>query len=215
MTVALEKPLSTALREETARAHTEAEGSDYLARLMAGEVSLQSLADFSGQLWFIYEALERAVRAVSQTPVGSLVADPRLERQEALETDLAELIGGDWREKVRILPATAAYVARLEEIADANNAVRVVAHHYVRYMGDISGGQVISRQLKAQYGLSEGALNFYDFSALGKIPPYRSSYRQRLDDLPLSESEREGLIGEAKRAFAFNADVFAALSGNA
>lgn len=214
MTVTLERPLSTALREETAQAHTAAEGAEFIVRLLAGDLSRQALADFCGQLWFLYEALERAVRSVARTEVGSFIADPRLERQAALEADLSELLGGDWREQVRILPATAAYVARLEEIANSDEAVRVVAHHYVRYMGDISGGQIISAQLSAQYGVGNDGLNFYDFSALGKLVPYRSSYRQRLDGIPLSEKGREQLIAEAKDAFIFNTGILAALSEN-
>ena len=210
MTVTLKKPLSVALREETAHAHENAERSTFMQRLISGELTAGAAADLGGQLWFVYESLERAVRSVAHTPIASAVADPRLERRFALEADLAALVGGDWREKIRILPATASYVARLEEIS--GSAVEVVAHHYVRYLGDVSGGQVIAARLGALYDIEPDALNFYDFSAIGKIPPYRKGYRERLDSLILTADEREALLVEAQRAFAFNSAIFAELN---
>jgi len=209
VTVTLNKPLSAALREATAHAHENAEGSAFMQRLMSGQLSRAAAADLTGQLWFVYESLERAVRSVAHTPIGSAGADPRLERRYALEADLAALVGGDWREKIRILPATAAYVARLEEVS--GSAVEVVAHHYVRYLGDVSGGQVIAARLGALYDIESDALNFYDFTAIGKIPPYRKGYRERLDGLSLTAGEREALLSEAQRAFAFNSGIFAEL----
>ncbi|MDK4275376.1 biliverdin-producing heme oxygenase [Corynebacterium accolens] len=210
MTITLKKPLSVALREETAHAHENAERSAFMQRLISGELTAEAAADLGGQLWFVYESLERAVRSVADTPIASAVADPRLERRFALEADLAALVGGDWREKIRILPATASYVARLEEIS--GSAVEVVAHHYVRYLGDVSGGQVIAARLGALYDIEPDALNFYDFSAIGKIPPYRKGYRERLDSLILTADEREALLVEAQRAFAFNSAIFAELN---
>lgn len=213
MTVAVTTtPLSQALRDETSRAHAGAEGSDFMTRLMAGELSAQAVAALTGQLWFVYEALERAVRAVAETPIAGAVADPRLERRDALELDLAEMLGARWRDEVRILPATARYVARLESLDSPGAAPEIVAHHYVRYLGDVSGGQVIAARLGALYGVDPDALHFYDFTAIGKIPPYRTAYREALDGLVLSEVQRAGLIAEAQEAFAFNSGVFAELS---
>lgn len=209
MTVTLKKPLSVALREETAHAHENAEGSAFMQRLMSGQLSAEAAADLSGQLWFVYESLEHAVRSVAHTPIAGAVADPRLERRFALEADLAALVGSDWREKIRILPATASYVARLEEVS--GSAAEVVAHHYVRYLGDISGGQVIAARLGTLYDIEPDALNFYDFSAIGKIPPYRKGYRERLDSLMLTAEQCEALLSEAQRAFAFNSGIFAEL----
>ena len=88
------------------------------------------------------------------------------------------------------------------------DAARVIAHHYVRYLGDISGGQVIAARLASFYGIDSEALKFYDFAAIGKIPPYRANYRRQLDQLLLTEEQRVELIEEAKEAFALNTAVF-------
>ena len=87
----------------------------------------------------------------------------------------------------------------------------MIAHHYVRYLGDISGGQVIAVRVADLYNVAPEALKFYDFSAIGKIPPYRTNYRQRLDNLPLTARQRTELIGEANTAFGMNSALFADL----
>ncbi|MDK7133994.1 heme oxygenase (biliverdin-producing) [Corynebacterium sp. UMB4614] len=210
MTTTIDKPLSAALRDATAEVHERAENSSFMQRLLSGQLTEAAAADLAGQLWFVYDALENAARSVANSPIAGAVADPRLERRGALEADLKLLIGEDWREKIQALPATAAYVARLEEIA--GKPVEVVAHHYVRYLGDISGGQVIAAMLRSHYGIPAGALNFYDFSAIGKIPPYRNGYRERVDGLALNNDQRATLLTEAEKAFNFNTAIFAELA---
>ena len=210
-TTGVTQPLSQVLRGATAQAHEQAEGSDFMASLIQGDLDAEAVHSLTGQLWFIYDALETAVRRVAETPLGSAVADPRLERRAALDNDQANMLGSDWRDKVRILPATARYVARLESLRE-DEAARVIAHHYVRYLGDISGGQVIAARLGTLYDIDRDALQFYDFSAIGKIPPYRASYRRQLDELGLTDEQRDMLIVEAKDAFAFNSAVFADLA---
>lgn len=207
-------PLSVALREETAAAHETAEQSDFMARLLAGEQDSAAVSALTSQLWFVYTALEAATDAVAASGIGGAIHDARLVRRPALDADLRTLLGDGWRDQIRPLGATADYVARLEELASPEQAHRVVAHHYVRYMGDIAGGQVIAQRLKNLYGIPAEALNFYDFEALGKIPPYRADYRSRLDALELTDTQREETLAEAKDAFAFNTAMFADLAAH-
>lgn len=203
-------PLSEVLRDATSMAHEHAEGSTFMTKLLSGDLNANAISSLSGQLWFIYDALENAVRRVSTTPVAAPIVDTRLERRAALENDLSKLIGAGWLDEIRILPATTRYVDRLNSLGEVD-AARVVAHHYVRYLGDISGGQVIAARLASFYDIDSEALKFYDFSAIGKIPPYRANYRRQLDQLLLAEEQRVELIEEAKEAFALNTAVFADL----
>lgn len=214
MAVATSQPLSKALREATATAHDDAEGSDFMEQMLSGKLSIDAVAEFAGQLWFVYEALERAVRGIADVPLAASIVDRRLERQAALEADLAGMYGANWRDKIRILPATMKYVSRLEEITGTGDPVPVIAHHYVRYLGDVSGGQVIAARLGTYYGIDLESLNFYDFTAIGKIPPYRNAYREALDELELNEEQRELLLTEAQAAFRFNSGVFVDLGKN-
>lgn len=209
MTLAAVTPLSTSLREETAGAHTQAEQAAFLAALLEGALSVEAFADYTAQLHVIYVELERVIRAAAGHPMLDPFYDPRLERSAALENDLRHLYGPEWRDVVRILPATRAYVSRLASLRA--DGVGELAHHYVRYLGDLSGGQVIARLAQIRYGLEPRHLSFYDFSCVGKIKPYRDSYRHSLDELELSARGREVLVAEAHVAFRLNFSVLAAL----
>ena len=206
--------LTARLREATAAAHDDAENSGFMTALLDGDyghLGACAAADLAGQLWFIYGALEDAVRAIADTPEGAAIADVRLERHDALERDLEFLIGPRWRSSIEALPQTAAYVNRLAELARTRNASSLVAHHYVRYLGDLSGGQIIARKLRDHYGIDGDGARFYDFSALGKIKPYRDAYRDRLDALDLRDDVRDRVLAEAVLAFRMNTALFRAL----
>ena len=183
--------LSTSLKNQTAEAHTSAENSQFMAHLSRGKLDRNAVAQLTVQYFHIYSALEAAVRRACDHPAVALIADKRLERVEAITQDLTSMLGESWRE-VEPLAATARYVA----------------HHYVRYLGDIAGGQVLARVFREAYELPGEALHFYDFSAIGKIPPYRAQYKAALDAMQLGEEERVRLINTAKRAFDLNQAVF-------
>ena len=60
-----------------------------------------------------------------------------------------------------------AYTARLRKLGESEPAA-LLAHAYVRYLGDLSGGQFIRRRIAKAYGLSDGAgTAFYEFKQLG------------------------------------------------
>lgn len=208
MVITEQQPLSVNLREGTARAHERAEGTSFMTRLLDGELDRPAVADYAAQLWFIYTALERAVCGTGHLPHLAQIMDRRLERLGALECDLLELFGPDWRTRLDPTPAALAYAAHLDDLAGRDDELGLIAHHYVRYMGDLAGGQIIARMLQRHYGISERGVNFYDFPLLGKIKPYRDSYRGRFDDLRLSHDEADGLVAEANRAFELNEAVF-------
>ncbi|PMC62404.1 biliverdin-producing heme oxygenase [Corynebacterium xerosis] len=205
--------LTTRLREATAAAHDDAENSGFMSTLLDGELHACAAADLAGQLWFVYGALEDAVRSIADTPEGAAIADERLERHDALERDLEFLVGPQWRSSIEALPPTAAYVNRLTELARARDAASLLAHHYVRYLGDLSGGQIIARRLRDHYGIDGEGAAFYDFSALGKIKPYRDAYRERLDALELRDDVRDRVLAEAVLAFRLNTALFRELDG--
>ena len=200
--------LTIRLREATAAAHDDAEHSGFMTSLLDGELNACAAADLAGQLWFIYGALEDAVRSVADTPEGAAIADERLERHGALERDLEFLVGRRWRSQIEALPSTAAYVNRLTELARTRDAACLVAHHYVRYLGDLSGGQIIARRLRDHYDIDGDGAAFYDFSDLGKIKPYRDAYRDRLDALEFRDDVRDRVLAEAVLAFRLNTTLF-------
>lgn len=63
------------------------------------------------------------------------------------------------------------YVSRIQYISDsAPDPSPLLAHAYVRYLGDLSGGQVIRRRIEKAYGIERDdgrGTRFYDFKQLG------------------------------------------------
>ncbi|WP_448852220.1 biliverdin-producing heme oxygenase [Corynebacterium sp. 335C] len=203
---------SVALREATMDVHDEAENSTYMSDLLQGKLTREAYYDLLGQLIFVYRALEECGETVSGTPVGGALVDERLLRVGAIAADLTYLRGDHvWREEIEPLPATREYVDRLDAIADARDGVAFAAHHYVRYLGDLAGGQVIGRMMKTHYELGEGGVDTYRFEDIPKVKPYRDDYRNTLDSLPELQENLDHLVEEARAAFRLNIALFNAL----
>ncbi|MDO4631804.1 MAG: biliverdin-producing heme oxygenase [Corynebacterium sp.] len=210
MTLAVQ-PLSVELKSSTRVAHERAEHSTFMSDLLEGKLDAQAFIALQQQSWLMYSALEEAVAAVRETGFAADLLDPVLDRKASLEADLELLTGADWEGKIIALPATLDYVARLNDIAATADGARLVAHHYVRYLGDLSGGQVIARMVQRHYGVAPEALSFYRFDGIQKLKPYKDNYRASLDALELSDAQRAQLLDEAADAFIFNHNMFADL----
>jgi len=85
-----------------------------------------------------------------------------------------------------------------------------IAHHYTRYLGDLSGGQAIARLVSRQHGFEGDGVAFYDFAELGPIPHFKKAYREALDSLgaELSDAERQRMCDEVREAYRFNTETF-------
>ncbi|TDE98977.1 biliverdin-producing heme oxygenase [Occultella glacieicola] len=205
----LDEPASLLLRSATRDAHERAESTGFVQNLMGGHLDVAAYAALAVQHRAIYAALESAGDRVRRTPTGAGLVFDELRRGDALATDLAFLIGAEHARRVTILPETRRYVDRLEGLGE--DVVGYLAHAYTRYLGDLSGGQVIKRMMQRHYGLAEDGLAFYTFEQIEKIPPFKDRYRAAMDALPLTGSDRERLVAEARLAFDLNAEVFGAL----
>ena len=178
--------LSTALRERTRAAHERAESAPFVADLGAGRVPVAGYAALVAQHHAIYAALEQHTVALRAHPtVGRLVLD-ELTRLPHLEADLAVLHGPGWRDAAAadVVPATRRYVAHLHDVL-TGWPVALAAHHYVRYLGDLSGGQLLRRAVEQHYGdLGRAASTFYEFTSIARVKPFRDRYRAILDSVP-------------------------------
>ncbi|MFJ1703595.1 heme oxygenase (biliverdin-producing) [Kitasatospora sp. NPDC088346] len=205
---------SAVLRTASSQEHEAAEHSPFMGHLLNGRLGVDAYAELTGQLWFVYRALEGRAAELADHPVVGPLIDPALLRTAALERDLAHLLGAGWRDGLAPLPATAAYVARLEELAERwPNGY--LAHHYTRYLGDLSGGQIIRGIAERTWGFErKGAgVEFYVFAEISNPAAYKRDYREKLDaaGLAMDEVERRRVVEECKRAFTLNGAVFADL----
>lgn len=205
-------PLSVAMREGSMAEHKDAEGSPFVEGLLAGRVNEAGYVQFLGRLRMIYAAMESvgAQLAADGDPIASAVYDEKLLRLPSIDADLAFWTGGATYE----ISSSAAeeYVARLESSAAWGGLY--LAHHYTRYLGDLSGGQVFGTVLKREFDLDGEGATFYKFLEIPKPKPYKDAYRARMDGLGLSAAEIDRVVGEVKVAFNLNQGLFSDLGGS-
>ncbi|MBF8193214.1 biliverdin-producing heme oxygenase [Nonomuraea sp. K274] len=203
-------PFSEALRNATWADHESAESESYLAELMGGRLSEPEYGEMVAQHYFAYVALDGVSRELADHPVAGRFVFPELYRERALERDLATIYGPDWRSRIAPSKATRTLVARIHQVSDWPGGY--IAHHYTRYLGDLSGGQFIRMELQKIYGYAKGGgVDFYFFDELGSLPRFKNEYRARLDGLDPEERERQRIIGEVKLAYQLNTEVLTEL----
>ncbi|MCX4962428.1 heme oxygenase (biliverdin-producing) [Streptomyces virginiae] len=200
---------STVIRVASHEQHTEAETSTFMSDLLGGRLGVDAYARYTEQLWFVYRALEDAAESLKDDPVAGPFIQPELMRVAEIERDLAHLVGPDWRESVTALPATRAYADRVARCA-AEWPGGYVAHHYTRYLGDLSGGQIIRDKAERTWGFERkgDGVRFYVFSDISNPAAFKRTYRELLDAIAADDLEKQRIIDECKRAFDFNGAVF-------
>lgn len=202
-------PLSVRLYTSTREVHSQAENMRFISELMGGTLNIDAYRDLAIQQYYLYSALEEATERVAALPQADTLVFPELTRTPSIEADLEFLVGPNWRDEISPLPATLKYVQVLKESADS--LALYAAHAWTRYLGDLSGGQVIRVMLQRHYGMGEEGTSFYKFKEIVKAKPFKDLYKERLNALELSESDFEITVHEASRAFALNHALFAEL----
>lgn len=205
----MDTPFSTLIRTASHEQHTEAETSSFMGDLLGGRLGVDAYARYTEQLWFVYRALEDGAEALRSDPVAGPFIQPELFRTTALEQDLAHLRGPDWRAGVSPLPATVAYAERVAECA-RDWPAGYVAHHYTRYLGDLSGGQIIRDKAEKTWGFERkgDGVRFYVFEQISNPAAFKREYRELLDAVDADDLEKQRIVDECKRAFALNTAVF-------
>jgi len=198
---------SAALRDRSSAAHSGSESAGFMADLIKGEGTREDYIALVAQHYFIYEALEAAADRMRNDPVASAFISDKLTRLPALEADLEFLVGADWRETITPLPTTQAYVDRINRVG-ATWPGGFVAHHYTRYLGDLSGGQFIGKLMARRFGFETNGIGFYIFGDIADPQAFKEVYREQLDAVPWDDDEKERVIEEVLLAYRFNTELF-------
>ncbi len=206
--------LATKLREGTKKSHSMAENTGFIACFLKGTVEKKSYRKLVTNLYFVYSAMEEEMHKRASDPILSKVFFPELDRKAALEQDLAFYYGNNWRDQVAPSDATKKYVARIHEVASQDPAL-LVAHLYTRYLGDLSGGQILKKIAKNAMKLTDGeGMAFYEFEQIPDEKTFKNNYRQAMNDLPIDEAKADQVVDEANAAFGMNMVMFNELEGN-
>lgn len=198
--------LAQLLRDGTSGSHTAAENSAFIRCFMKGVLEPKSYAKHLESFYFVYSALEEELEKKRNDAILGKIYFPELNRKRQIEKDLAHFFSAG---HVPVQsPAAKAYADRIRSIANSQ-APLLVAHSYVRYLGDLSGGQILKRVAAKALGI-EGTvgLDFYEFPEITSAKDFKDKYRKALDELPLSDSERNAIVEEANTVFELNQKVF-------
>lgn len=206
--------LATKLREGTKKAHTMAENVGFVKCFLKGVVEKESYRKFVGNLYFVYSAMEEELERHQQHPILSKIYFKQLNRQRSLEQDLCYYYGANWKEQINISPAGELYVRRIREVS-ADSPELLIAHSYTRYIGDLSGGQILKSIAQRGMNLAEGqGTAFYEFKDIPDEKQFKATYRQALDEMPIDEATAERIVDEANAAFGLNMKLFQELEGS-
>jgi len=206
----IDEGLATRLKVGTADAHKEAETVNFVREFIKGKVSREIYAQLVVNLYHVYGALEEALEACADHELVDPIHFPdELERTQSLKKDAEFFCGLDWESKMHPSPVTLEYVQRIREVA-RDNPELIVPHAYTRYLGDLSGGQVLRKAAIRGLKLPDdgSGVCFYIFKRVRDMKVFKNMYRARLDTLDASKTVVDSMVEEANRAFDFNTRIF-------
>jgi heme oxygenase len=169
------------LKDLTHDAHKNAERQEFVKILFSGSINPLLYATFLKNQHPCYELLE-----VCAMPHGLLTGLPDIRRAPAILADFEEL-WPDTNEKVTMLPIVQKYLDHIISIKDQPE--KLMAHIYVRHMGDLAGGQMISKKVP-------GAGRMYQFADPDTL---KTAIRAKIND---------DMAEEAKVCFEFATQMF-------
>ena len=208
--------LAGQLREGTKKSHTMAENTGFVACFLKGVVEKTSYRKLISDLYFVYKAMEEEIDRLVQEdhPVIKHIGFKELFRRQTLEKDLQFYYGNNWLDQITISESAQSYVNRIRLVANESPEL-LVGHHYTRYIGDLSGGQILKKIAKKALNLrGDDGLNFYEFKLIEDEKLFKKSYSETLNKLPIDQKIADNIIEEANEAFAYNMNMFRELEGN-
>ena len=210
----MSRSLSERLKSETQTLHTAAERSTFMRVLLRGRMQRSAYCAMLRNLHAIYAVLEPALTRHCDHPLVAPVYMPVLFRLAALAHDLQTLHGPRWMEDLALQPAAMAYVQRVQWIDSAQPGL-LLPHAYVRYLGDLSGGQLLRRIVGESPTLGGmDAVAFYDFGDAAATRDRMQVFRDGLAAVNADAAQQDALIAEARLAFGLHAQLFDELAAD-
>jgi heme oxygenase len=170
------------LKELTAEQHSNAERQEFVKILFSGQMEPELYAQYLYNQFPMYELLE--VMAMQHGLVSDM---PEILRSKAIWSDFEELWPTDRKEFPKECPVVKKYLDHIISIKD--DPTKLMAHIYVRHMGDLAGGQMIAKKVP-------GSGNYYKFENAHDL---KIAVRSKISD---------DMAEEAKVCFEFATQFF-------
>lgn len=206
--------LATKLREGTKQSHTMAENTAYMKCFLKGQIKQEPFRQLLANLYLVYSVLEEELEKLQNHPVVSKIYFSELNRKAKIEQDLEYYFGENWRSEIVATEAGKRYVNRIKEVAQTEPSL-LVAHAYVRYLGDLSGGQGLKTIIRKAFNLPEHkGVGLHEFDALptrDEQVAFKIKYRDALNDLEIDDVLADKIVAEANTVFRLNCNVMHSL----
>lgn len=200
--------LTIQLREGTSKSHSMAENVSFVKSFLGGVIDKSSYSHMLANLYFVYLSLEEAMEKNKENEFIKPIYFPELNRTESLKKDLTFYYGEDWLTHLSPSEATKLYMDRISEVSEKRPDL-LVAHAYTRYLGDLSGGQILKKIAQRAMNLqSRNGLAFYEFDDIKDEQQFKQDYKLALDSLPVDTKVSRQIVAEANVAFTLNMKLF-------
>jgi heme oxygenase len=186
------------LRETTRALHKEAESRPLQRSMARGSLPPGSYVMYLGQLRHLHESLEASLDTVSASHPGlaGLFTDDR-RRVPDLDRDLAAF--GVSMESVPVLPATAEFISRVEDLAKSES-VALLGPLYV-LEGSTNGGRFLARVLERSLQI-EGPAGLSYMDPYGdRQPEMWAEFKTLADQVELTPEQKDAVTGAACETF--------------
>ena len=127
------------LKKMTQNKHSSAERSWFAKKMISGDITNEQYSIYLKQQYLCYSALEKRFENIEDE---NYCLPNKLKRAEKILEDLNELYPE--HNKIDVFESTKLYEKYILEDCDET---LLYAHVYVRYLGDLKGGQMIAKRV--------------------------------------------------------------------
>lgn len=191
-----------AVRAALSLMHERAENHPLMQHLMSDAASARCYRRYLLGLLPVYQHIESALPSMPH-PCCKIFQRAWLQRTPALQIDLEHLKPGAHNDN--FAPPT----TLTEDLAEAFcKPVPLAALAYVRFFGDLAGGQQLARHLDTY--IPSTALNFHSFECPKQMHPMQAfkMLRRELDAALMNRNVRQQFIASASLAFGWHMKLF-------
>lgn len=195
--------ITQTMHTQTREIHKQTERSAFTEKLRKGTLPEECYVRQLTDQYAVYSILEAEMKKKYYVPGMSQVYVESLCRAPYLAKDLQSFSQPEFPPS----NAAKAYVAHLEKLASHQPSL-LLAHAYVLYGGNLSGGFVIKKWVEKSF---PGKAEFYNFDKfMNEEGQSKEVWKKNMDAIPLTAHERALMSEEATHAFQFVGEMMQA-----